>query len=88
MKRLLRASLIATFALIGVVFAWLNAGEVSIRLAVATFEVPLSIIVLAAVLVGWVLGMLTLTPRLWRRRHRETPPAPGSQELVSQSGNS
>ena len=88
MKGPLRASLIFVFALIGAVFAWLNAGDVTIRLGVAAFEAPLSILVLAAILIGWVLGVLTLTPRLWRRRHREAPPPPGSQELVSQSGNS
>lgn len=88
MKRLFRTGLIAAFALIGVVFAWLNAGEVSVRLGVAAFEAPLSIVVLAAVLLGWLLGVLTLTPRAWRRRHRRASPPSDSQELVSQSGNS
>ncbi len=88
MKRLLRIGLIAAFALFGVVFAWLNAGEVSIRLGVAAFETPLSIVVLAAVLIGWLLGVLTLAPRAWRRRHRQAPPPPDSQELLPQSGNS
>lgn len=91
MKGPLRASLIFVFALIGAVFAWLNAGDVTIRLGVAAFEAPLSILVLAAMLIGWVLGVLTLMPRLWRGRHREAPPPlppSGSQELVSQSGNS
>ena len=62
-----------------------NSGEVELRFYFdAHWQVPLSLLLLAALLLGVALGMLALLPRLARLRHAATIPSVAKPEAMSE----
>ena len=57
LKKLLIGLLVALFAAVAIIFAWLNPGVVSLDLAFASFDIPIATAVIAGLAVGWLFGL-------------------------------
>lgn len=57
LKKLLIGLLVALFAAIAIIFAWLNPGVVNLDLAFASFDIPIAIAVIVGLAVGWLFGL-------------------------------
>jgi putative membrane protein len=49
--------LVLAVAALAIVFSWLNPGAVTLDLAFASFEIPLSMAVIAGLIAGWLFGL-------------------------------
>ncbi len=67
--RFVIVALLLVFALVGAAFAALNAGTVHYDFLVATLDMPKGVTLLAAIILGWLLGGLSAwAGRGWRMR--------------------
>lgn len=68
--RIVQYLLILVVVALGIVFAWLNAGAVTLSYFTGTVEMPLALALVAAVIVGWLLGVASVMAMHLRLRRR------------------
>jgi len=68
--RIVQYVLILAVVALGIAFAWLNAGAVTLSYFTGTVEVPLALALVAAVIIGWLLGVASVMGMHLRLRRR------------------
>ena len=57
LRKLLIGLLVALFASVAIIFAWLNPGMVKLDLAFASFDIPMATAITASLVIGWLFGL-------------------------------
>jgi len=65
-KRVLTAVLFILALVVAVLFTAMNPGEVDLELGFVLWRVPLGLAFIFAIALGWVLGLLSMLPRVLR----------------------
>lgn len=90
-KRVLTAVVFVAALAVAVLFTAMNPGEVDLELGFVLWQVPLGLAFILAIALGWVLGLLSMLPRMLRlanqkRRLRHEAQKTGGGLAVDERG--
>lgn len=90
-KRVLTAVVFVAALAVAVLFTAMNPGEVDLELGFVLWQVPLGLAFILAIALGWILGLLSMLPRMLRlanqkRRLRNEAQKTGSGLAANERG--